>query len=437
MKWLRRCGQFLASSVGALAISVLFHGTAFALDDAAIVALRQELAALKSRIAVLEARLADDAGQPVAEPARTPAPAAPLPERAPTVTVGGRVKLDVIGNSHSADGGSSNRADVALLPSAIPISGNGEDDQVKFSARNSRLWVKALTPSELGDFAAYIELDFFSSSGAGDESVTSGYVPRLRHGYGQWRGWLGGQTYSTAIDLAAYPEINDDGAPLGVMLVRQPMVRWSHDWGEHGLALALESPDSLVRSRDGRRLAPDDERLPDFALRYEQRHRWGHWSLGALAREIRIDQTGADDTAFGGAVTLSGKRRFGERDDVRVMLSGGNAIGRYLSAGIFDDARLDSGGDLELVTAAGGYVAYRHWWAPRWRSNLLIGAAWMDDDGAVGEENERAYSVHVNLLWSPILTTSIGLEWIHAERERVDGRDGTLDRLQFTAIHKF
>ena len=415
---------------------------AIALDDAEVAAVRAELALLKARIAELEARLATDTTTPESDPVPPAAAASPAPSPArvaatPAITAGGRVKLDVIVNSTSAGGGSENRANLALSPAAIPISGDKQGEQIKFSARNSRVWLKAFAPTPLGDLASYIELDFFSSGSDGNESVVNGYEPRLRHAYGQWGEWLGGQTYSTVIDLDAYPEINDDGGPLGVLLVRQALVRWRREWRGFNFNVGLESPDSLVRGSDGRRLSPDDERLPDLALRVEQRHRWGHISIAALGREIRIDQAGTDDAAFGGMLSVSGLVRFAGRDDVRFLLSGGNAIGRYLNSGFVDDARIDAGGKLDLVTAAGGYVAYRHWWSRNWRSNLLFGATWLDDNGALPEENERAYSVHANLLWSPWLTTSLGIEWIHAERERVDGRDGAIDRVQFTTIHKF
>jgi len=415
---------------------------AIALDDAEVAAVRDELALLKARIAELEARLATAATTPESDPAppaRT-VPPSPSPSRVaatPAITAGGRVKLDVIVNSTSAGGGSENRANLALSPAAIPVSGDKQSEQIKFSARNSRVWLKAFAPTPFGDLASYVELDFFSSGSDGNESVVNGYAPRLRHAYGQWGEWLGGQTYSTAIDLDAYPEINDDGGPLGVLLVRQALVRWRREWRGLTFNVGLESPDSLVRGADGQRLSPDDDRVPDLALRVEQRHRWGHISIAALGREIRIDQAGIDDAAFGGMLSVSGLVRFAGRDDVRFLLSGGNAIGRYLNGGFVDDARIDADGELDLVTAAGGYVAYRHWWSRNWRSNLLFGATWLDDDGAFAQENERAYSVHANLLWSPWLTTSLGIEWIHAERERVDGRDGAIDRLQFTAIHKF
>jgi hypothetical protein len=356
-----------------------------------------------------------------------------VPER--SVALGGRIKVDGIYNSHSA--GTNSRADLAFIPGAIPVTGEGEDDQIKLSSRTSRMWVKASTPTPLGTVGAYVEMDFFSSDDSGNERVTNGYTPRMRHAYGEWRGWLAGQTYTTFMDLSAFPEINDDGAPAGAMLVRQPMLRWTNDWPGHVLQLALESPETTLRLDSGGRLAPDDDRLPDFVAKYLQLSDWGHWSLAGVVREIRVDDAAGRAAAVGGGLSASALVRIGERDDLRVVATSGNAIGRYLSLNIFDDARLDSTGDLDLIFAAGGYLAFRHWWAPRSRSNIVIGGTWMDDAGALQIENEWAYSVHTNFLWSPLLSTTLGVEWIHGERSLVSGRDGSLDRVQFSAVHKF
>ncbi len=437
----RTCRGLAACSIAFVLLAV--PAGLRALEDDIAAALRAEIEKLQGRIEQLEARLETEVENERSTPAVGSGAVADLtalrePEpRRPLVQIGGRIKLDTIVNSVSAGGASSNKADLAFVPGAIPVVGNGEDDQVKFSARNSRLWFKASTPNPLGDVAAYIEFDFFSSDTAGTETVTNGYTPRLRHGYGEWRGWLGGQTFSTLVNLRAYPEINDDGAPMGAPIVRQPMVRWSGTWGRHELMLALESPESIIRDRSGARLTPDDERLPDFVARYIERRLWGQWSLAGIVREIRIDQGGVEDTAVGGGLSASGLVRVGEWNDVRFSASAGNALGRYLSTGFFDDARIDTDGALELIPSGGSYLAYRHWWSRHWRSNAVLSGSWMNRDGAHDNENEWGYSLHANLLWSPMLTTSLGVEWIQGERHLVDGRDGVLSRLQFTAIHKF
>lgn len=87
--------------------------------------------------------------------------------------------------------------------------------------------------------------------------------------------------------------------------------------------------------------------------------------------------------------------------------------------------------------SAGGYLAWQHWWSHRWRSNLVAGAAWQGDEGAADTENARLASMHANLLFSPMPSTTAGLEVIYARRTRFDGRTGALGRLQLTALRKF
>ena len=51
--------------------------------------------------------------------------------------------------------------------------------------------------------------------------------------------------------------------------------------------------------------------------------------------------------------------------------------------------------------------------------------------------NRESFSTHLNLIWSPTLNSSIGLEWLHGYRELEDGRSGDLNRIQFTSTYQF
>lgn len=414
-------------------------------DEATLDALKRELAALRERVTELEGRLAAAESAPRRHTTAAPAPARLDP--APRVAVGGRIKLDVIANSVSAGGpGGSNRGDLSLSPGSVPLSDAGEARQLSFSAHGSRLWFKALQPTPLGETAAFLELDFFSRD-AGDERVTNSYTPRLRHGYGEWDGWTFGQTYTTFMNVSAFPELNDDGIPAGAVLVRQPLVRRRFEFQPESfeavgwaLDLAVESPESTLVDSLGERFSPDDDRLPDFVARITANGAFGNVSLAAMVRELRVDDPApvrGEDTATGYALSASGRLQLKGADDLRFAVSGGNALGRYLSSNGFDGARVNARGRLRLTDSAGGFAALQHWWNPRWRSNLTLGAAWQAGRGAAPTENEWLATVHANLLYSPYASTTLGLEWIHAWRRRFDDRAGHLDRLQFTALHTF
>ncbi len=405
--------------------------------------LRAELERLRTRVSELEARLVggDDAvtngatsAAPV--PAATPTAAAVATPRGPSVSAGGRIKLDVVYNRTSSGRGDSN--DTALSPGAIPLDGSGERDQVHFTARGSRVWLKGWNPTPLGDAGAYLELDLYG--GGGNERVTNSYNVRLRHGYAELAGVLFGQTYSTFMNVSAYPELNDDGIVVGAALTRQPMLRYTTALAGGSLSLALESPESTLAVAADPRFAPDDDRLPDLVARYGRAGVWGNWSLAVLARELRVDDaagSGADDSAAGFGVNAAGLAVLGADDSLRASLTAGNAVGRYLSGNAFAAGRIGADGDIDTTWSAGGYVSWQHWFTPAWRSNLTAGYAWQADDGAWDIENQAVYSGHANLMWNPVVSTTLGLELIFGARERFDGRDGEVLRLQFSAVHKF
>ena len=230
-------------------------------------ALQREVAALQGRVAVLEKQLSTVL-QLVSEQSKgntTPQPKQPRSTPAPVVinpavdtrivrtmdnsaiNVGGRVKFDAIYNSRSSGGNSgSNGGDLSFLPGAIPLTGSGETDQLSFDARETRLWLKGYSPSDYGEMAGYIEVDFSSATAASNEKVSNSFVPRLRHAYGTLGGFTLGQTFTTFLNVSAYPETNDLNGPVSIMNIRQPLIRYEHkqEWGKW--FIAMESPETTL-----------------------------------------------------------------------------------------------------------------------------------------------------------------------------------------------
>ena len=431
-------------------------------DDSELNSLKLEVETLKSRIDVLEEQLTSvlqlvsntplpgkETLQQIPVPVITGTPSGSVEYSAVTTTdnsainVGGRVKLDAIYNSHSVGGNSgTNGADLSFFPSLIPVSGTGEDDQFSFNARQTRLWLKGYSPSEYGEMAGYIEIDFDSSSTASDERVSNSFIPRLRHAYGTIAGITLGQTYTTFMNVSAYPEVNDLNGPVGIMNIRQPLLRYriDRDWGN--LYLALENPETTLTTISGVRLSPDDDRLPDLVAKIEFSGDWGNWSISGMAREIRNDSNIAsitDDSTWGGAMSTSGRIRLGDQDNLRFNLSYGNSLGRYLSFNGFNDGVIADNGRIILTEIFGGYLAYQHWWTEDLRSTISAGFAHANNSVIINPSliNETFYSTHLNLIWSPSLNAAIGIEWLHGYRELEDGQNGTLDRIQLTSIYKF
>lgn len=366
-----------------------------------------------------------------------------LPGTDTSLALGGYAKLDAIYNSQSTGGsGGSNQGDQWLLPSSIPVDDSqSEANQITFHARQSRFWLKSYTPTRLGDLNTYLEMDFFAFQSPGDERVSNSYTPRMRHAFGQLGNFLAGQTWTTFMDAQALPELNDFGGPVGRIFVRQPQIRWTQpftigaqpfEW-----AVAVESPETTLTDTQGNRVTPDDDRYPDAVARISMSRSWGGVMMAAMGRQIRSDMQN-QDSVLGGALNVSGKINTFGRDDARFMLAYGNALGRYSSSNLFNDAAIDASGKIHLFDAYSGYFAYRHWWNPEWRSTLAYGFAYGENTGFVPSTVSKwAQSVQVNLLWSPLLQTTFGLEYTYAMRALESGASGDLHRVQFSTLFQF
>ena len=158
----------------------------------------------------------------------------------------------------------------------------------------------------------------------------------------------------------------------------------------------------------------------------------------AMVRKIQIDSAAYKDEQFGGAVSMSGRVKAYQRDDVRFMLSYGDVLGRYVSSNLFNDGAINRNGNLELFDQYGGFVAYRHWWNETWRSNIAYGFSYADNiEDAADTVSKWSQSAQINLLWSPLPQTTFGLEYTYAERELENGDNGDLSRVQFSGSFNF
>ena len=410
--------------------------------------LEQEVTDLKARVAYLEERLArliDHAETTATNAAPTnPAPQVAHveqeetePER-PSMSIGGDIRLDLIANSRSVGGaGGPNASDVFFVPAAIPVDDTGERHQLSSSARASRLWFNATTPTPYGNLGAYIEMDFFSRDGAGNERSSNAYNPRMRHAYASFRNFTLGQTTSTFQNMTAFPEINS--GPAGILNTRQPVIRYTVDRDDYSLSFAAEQPETTLYDLAGSKIAVDDDRVPDLVARIDWQRQNGNISLAGVLRELRLDDPVLSDSATGGGLSVSGRWYTRGANNLKFSASYGEGIGRYVSYNSFMDGWMTPAGDLELIPLTAGHVAYQHWWNSRWRSNVVIGYAEADYDAGelLQAIDEQYLSWHLNLFWSPISQASFGIEWLHGRRDLRDGRSAELDRILLTMLYKF
>ena len=124
---------------------------------------------------------------------------------------GGRIKLDIIRDFDPIS------SEDSFDPRTIAIDGS-EGGNSNLHATETRLFLDMRGPVEGKELRMYVETDFYGS----------GSVLRLRHAYGSWGGLLAGQTWSTFVDDANFPNTIDFESPMAFPSIRQAQLRWTH-----------------------------------------------------------------------------------------------------------------------------------------------------------------------------------------------------------------
>jgi len=428
----------------------------------------QDTAALEARIALLEAQLNELKSEVVAsrsqqaaqqqavaqdiiriEQRAAAAPPAPAPA-APAdgfrignnlLKFGGYVKADFIASSY--DGGDPANGDLLrdfYLPGSIPVGGADESTAADFNARQTRLWLT--TEGVLGGHkvGTRFEMDFQVLPGTGDQRTTSPSNLSLRRAFITVDNWLFGQEWTNFQNIAVLPDTADYIGPSeGTVFARQVQVRYT----KGPFSISVENPETTVTPFGAAtRIIADDNSVPDVTVRYAVARPWGEASIAGLVRQLAYETTGTgaiDSSTVGWGVSAAAKIKVGARDDLRLMLSGGEGIGRYVGLNFANDAVLDASGDLEAIGVVAGFASYRHIWSPQWRSNLTYSAQSVDNDRSlIGlATNKSAQSVRGNVIWTPLPALDLGAEVMFGERELESGASGELTRLQVFAKYGF
>jgi hypothetical protein len=357
-----------------------------------------------------------------------------------TFKIGGYIKLDSNLTRYSGgDTASVAFGDDFYLPAQIPVGGASEGWDLNYNARETRIFITGET--EVGNghkLSGRVEFDFQAVATNADERATNGYSPELRHAWIQYDDWLFGQTWTLFQNVNSLPEsIEFIGPTEGTVFVRQPQIRYVK--GKFGFA--VEEPETVLTSRTGAQVTSNDGGMPDITARYMEKGKWGEFTLAGVVRRIQCDLciAGINDSATGWGVSAAGLIKLGAKDDLRFMASGGRGIGRYLGVNIVNDAAVRLDGTLQPIGVYNGFVAYRHVWRDGLRSSLY-GAYFRADNPVVNTgfgQTDRIWSVHANLLWSPVPPLTIGLEGMYAERRLESGLDGNMTKLQLSTKYAF
>lgn len=349
-----------------------------------------------------------------------------IPNTDTMIRIGGYAKLDAIADARAT--GDEDQ----FITSTIPVGGDHRDMRnFNLHAKQTRFSFEARRPTTRGNLRFYLENDFFGSS--------DGYEFRLRHAYGQLGNTYAGYGYSSFMDADSLPDTLDFAGPGGAGYLLVAGIHHSFAIGKgNTLTLAAEDPESeLAGTSDDTRA---ESRVPDVTLTARMERDWGHLQLGAVARSVGYDGVERDERKLGGGVQLSGSASVGEQDLLLFGVLGGKGLSRYTAdlTGSGLDAVIALDGRLRMLSLAGGFVGYTHYWTPMWRSNLVLGQLTLGRDDALAADafRQSRYGV-LNLIWSPAPSWTMGMELLYGQLEQQDGQRADTMRLQGSLQYNF
>ena len=353
-----------------------------------------------------------------------------------TVKIGGYVKLDAMFSDFSEGPVDTGIGRDFYVPSITPVSStatSSENTYFDMHARQTRVHLG--TDSKVGEhkLKSYIEIDFMATPN-GDERLTNGYSPELRHAFIEYDNWLFGQTWSTFQNTASLPESVDFiGNTDAGIFIRQPQIRYTRGpW-----QFSIENPETTVT--DGGRVVADDNEWPDFVGRYNLKADKLSLAAAVLLRQLTYNNTGTgggniDDSESAYGISITGKLMLG-KDDIRFGVNTGSGMGRYIGLNVANGAIVDANNKLQAIDSTGLFASYRHLWNAKWRSNFMYSRIDIDNNTTLSGNGatKATYSGRINLLYSATDKLTFGGEYAHANRETESGADGDMDRLQFMA----
>lgn len=433
----------------ALAAGLLVGAPAFAQSNSEITQLREQLRALQERLSQMEQKMQ-----------AAPAPAAPS---APVVTQGdlGPNSWKLPGGTSIALGGQikavgifSNRsplafstADESLLVPTIPLNNTPEAslrrNNWKATAKESRLSVRTLTPTPLGDLTTLVEGDFFGPGGS--ELSTNGHGFRLRHAWGTLGNFGAGQYWSNAVNLSAVPETVDFSPQIGIAYaLRQTQFRYTHPWsGKNYWSVSIENPESVVvlnSANNGANTVPDTDKALDLTGKVHFELLSGEHELAAMARKITTAPGTTQTNKWGYGLSLSGYLPVLRRDRFMYGINVGKDSGRHLGGLIADGVMFAT--SLSGIDTTAGFLSYKHYWTETMRSNLAY--SWISADNPAGISagtaaglTKRYRTAHLNFIWAATPQAEFGAEFLRGEREVESGIKGAVNRFLFMGKYSF
>ena len=379
------------------------------------------------------------------DPPPKPQPATPSK---PSMEIYGFAMLDIGHDFKQIDPNWFDTMRVTKLPSFKDQF--GEDNNTFAGVRQSRLGVRASTPTALGDLKTTFEFELF---GTGVDQGQTTF--RLRHAYGEIGHFGAGQYWSPFMDADVFPNSLEYWGPTGMVFFRNVQVRWMPVTGEHSVTLALERPGASgdqgvyadrVELQNIRARFP----LPDFSGSYKYSQDWGYVRAAGMLRLIKWDDVLDDQfdlsgDATGWGINLSSNLKPTKNDVVRLQFVFGEGIQNYMNDSPIDIGIVNNlsnpvtpilGKPIGII----GICAFvDHTWNDKFSST--VGYSMQDNDNTDAQAAnafKRGDYALGNVLYYPAPNVTVGGELQWGRRENFsDGFHSDGFKVQFSFKYNF
>ena len=402
-----------------LAMGVVVAGTAQADTNTEVEQLRkevQELRGMLEQYAQQQKQMNVQQQNYQAQVAAQTSPAKPAPEKKGLgITVGG-AEVNFYGNvradaTYQIDGGPNKGHPYNQINKAALEGTTGNSDIFKSTLAATRLGFDFKTPTQSGDVAGKVEVDFL---GAND-------TLRIRHAYLTYANWLIGQTWSNFAVPDYMPESIDALGYVGGAVKRTPQVRYTSTFSpQTNLIFALE--DSKYSDNSGTTLGSDPDnqmRIPALTARFN--HKFADNAGIVTARTMVADKQTSDDEKVAWGVGLGTKFNVTPSTTLKAdyyHVKGDSSFVSWSNPGYAIDANKNiQQSEFDSIT-----VGITQQFNPKWRGTL--GYGYMNHDTDLDYINASAnpsalnkdlWQAWANVFYSPIKPVSLGLEYTYGE----------------------
>jgi opacity protein-like surface antigen len=300
-----------------------------------------------------------------------------------------------------------------------PLNSEGKPKgRTKLTAETSRFGFETSTPTGAGTFNTKLEMDFYAFDGGRNRL-------RLRHAYGEYAGWLIGQTWSTFMDLDNLPETVDFNGPIGAPFSRRTMIRYTYADAKEGnkFSFALEDPEDQTVG------VSKNEKMPQLVARFDKTFGWGAVNARVLAHEKRS----ATETKRGFGFGLGASYKLTDKDVLMGQYTrvDGDADQLYGS----NAYAISETGAITFDKNQGLVLGYAKTFNDQLRGTVVLGL----NRGKTAQalDNRSLTQFHLGMIYSPLKNIELGGELILGKRKTFGDETGTMSRFDLMGRYSF